>query len=350
MQSLLQTIMQIENEYDDSAVSSERKEAEKAQKKKLREVRKLVADTEQGAEEKIKVMMSKCVTEIRENTKHQIEDVKATRQIQLLTAERDRVKQELKKSEALREKLQTLCRELQKQNKHVADESKRLAAEEQEKRQQQSEKFGATVKDISTRLDEHSAERQQLIDDNDDLRSKLKSLLEQFDLTQKHAEQQIHAKDLECQLADAKLKQEQQMSKALEEKASEFLQQIQLMRATETELRKQLESYGSKFGEFQEALTKSNQVFSQLKGDSDKQGKLVRSMDKKLRASEKEKSELRAKYDEVAAALIEKATEAEQFKRQKAALESLCRRLKESGGPPRLIEHVEEAEQSSVEE
>jgi uncharacterized membrane-anchored protein YhcB (DUF1043 family) len=56
------------------------------------------------------------------------------------------VKQELKKSEALREKLQTLCRELQKQNKHVADESKRLAAEEQEKRQQQSEKFGATVK------------------------------------------------------------------------------------------------------------------------------------------------------------------------------------------------------------
>jgi hypothetical protein len=64
MQSLLQTIMQIENEYDDSAVSSERKEAEKAQKKKLREVRKLVADTEQGAEEKIKVMMSKCVTEV----------------------------------------------------------------------------------------------------------------------------------------------------------------------------------------------------------------------------------------------------------------------------------------------
>jgi hypothetical protein len=50
------------------------------------------------------------------------------------------------------------------------------------------------------------------------------------------------------------------MSKALEEKASEFLQQIQLMRATETELRKQLESYGSKFGEFQEALTKSNQA------------------------------------------------------------------------------------------
>jgi chromosome segregation ATPase len=56
-----------------------------------------------------------------------------------------------------------------------------------------------------------------------------------------------------------------------------------------------------------------------LKGDSDKQGKLVRSMDKKLRASEKEKSELRAKYDEVAAALIEKATEAEQFKRQVCA-------------------------------
>lgn len=98
----------------------------------------------------------------------------------------------------------------------------------------------------------------------------------------------MHAKDLEAQLAEAKLKQEQQVhfacfdrphdqatalhmcsqltlvelqvSKALEEKATEFLQQIQIMKATEVELKKQLDSYGSKFEEFQETLTKSNEV------------------------------------------------------------------------------------------
>lgn len=51
-----------------------------------------------------------------------------------------------------------------------------------------------------------------------------------------------------------------QVSKALEEKASEFLQQIQLMKATENELKSQLDSYGSKFEEFQGTLTKSNEV------------------------------------------------------------------------------------------
>lgn len=57
-------------------------------------------------------------------------------------------------------------------------------------------------------------------------------------------------------------------------------------------------------------------MFSKLKADADSQTKLVKSLDKKLRASEKERASVKTKYDEVASALLEKANEAEQLKRQ----------------------------------
>mmetsp|Transcript_30007 Transcript_30007/g.77560 ORF Transcript_30007/g.77560 Transcript_30007/m.77560 type:complete len:359 (+) Transcript_30007:235-1311(+) len=328
MRDLLVKISQIESQCDESAVGAERKEAEKTQKKKFREIRKLVADGALTTEEKLQRLMEKCVQEIKENFRHQVEEAKAGKRIESLKSEVSHARQEVQKGEVVQGKLQELCRELQKQNKQVADQSKEVARLEEARRQAMAAKFDESVKGISARLDEHTVEREKLAEENDDLRQKLKGLLGQFDLTQKHAEQQLHAKDLENQLAEAKLKQEQQVSKALEEKASEFLQQIQLMKATENELKSQLDSYGSKFEEFQGTLTKSNEVFSKLKADADSQTKLVKSLDKKLRASEKERASVKTKYDEVASALLEKANEAEQLKRQKAALESLCRKLK----------------------
>lgn len=65
VQDLLKRIEEIENQYDDSAVASERKEAEKSQKKKLREIRKLVADNDIEPAEKIKRLMVKCMQEVR---------------------------------------------------------------------------------------------------------------------------------------------------------------------------------------------------------------------------------------------------------------------------------------------
>mmetsp|Transcript_14421 Transcript_14421/g.34149 ORF Transcript_14421/g.34149 Transcript_14421/m.34149 type:complete len:294 (-) Transcript_14421:133-1014(-) len=222
-----------------------------------------------------------------------------------------------------------LCRELQKQNKQVAEESRQVAEAEQQKRQEMSDKFGETVKDITKRLDEHSAERTKQLEENEDLRNKLKSLLEQFDVQQSHWEKQLHAKDLEVQLAEAKLKQQQEACGALEAKAQHFAQQIEVMKQTEDGLRQQLDTYGTKFQEFQETLTQSNEVFGKMKSDSEKQAKLVRSLTKKLKASESERSELRARQEQATAALIQRHEDYQKLERQKTALEGLCRRLQE---------------------
>ena len=64
MESLLQKILALEGQCDQNMDSTERKEAEKAQKKKLREARKLVAHTDTGPEEKINLLMTKFIHEV----------------------------------------------------------------------------------------------------------------------------------------------------------------------------------------------------------------------------------------------------------------------------------------------
>jgi hypothetical protein len=55
---------------------------------------------------------------------------------------------ESEKSSLLAEKLEVLCRELQKTNKKVNEDRHAMVIEEHEKRKEMSEKFGETVKVI----------------------------------------------------------------------------------------------------------------------------------------------------------------------------------------------------------
>lgn len=54
---------------------------------------------------------------------------------------------------ALRSKLELLCKELQKQNKLVSAESKRVGDEEDAKRKELSERFSVTIADIRSVFD-----------------------------------------------------------------------------------------------------------------------------------------------------------------------------------------------------
>lgn len=55
-------------------------------------------------------------------------------------------RQEVQKGEVVQGKLQELCRELQKQNKQVADQSKEVARLEEARRQAMAAKFDESVK------------------------------------------------------------------------------------------------------------------------------------------------------------------------------------------------------------
>ena len=124
---------------------------------------------------------------------------------------------ELSRTNAVKKKLETLCKELQKQNKTVLDQSKQVSAEEQEKRKELSDRFSETIKDVQDKIASHDEERQKQDQENTKLREQLQSFLNQYEVRDKHFEHQLHAKDLEVQLAEAKLKQSEELcNKAIE--------------------------------------------------------------------------------------------------------------------------------------
>lgn len=139
------------------------------------------------------------------------------RSVETAQREKDSATNELSRTNAVKGKLEKLCKELQKQNKTVMDQSKQLTNDEQEKRKELSDKFSESIKDVQDKIANHDEERQKQDQENTKLREQLQSFISQYEVRDKHFEHQLHAKDLENQLAEAKLKQSEELcTKAIE--------------------------------------------------------------------------------------------------------------------------------------
>ncbi|CAI5534564.1 unnamed protein product [Closterium sp. Naga37s-1] len=219
----------------------------------LEQIRRVVDDPEVPADEKIKILHSKIMAQAREAKAGDKESAALLKKIDQLTRERDSVMAEMRKSATLRGKLETLCRELQKQNKTILEESKKAANEQQQKREELSSKFLDSIKDIELRLEEQGAERSSHLKENHILAEQLKKIQEHADVKEKYWAHLIKTKDLEYQLLDAKYKQQEKLmieERALSKARGEQL--IDLLK-TEKELRGQLALYIDKFDQFQRA-------------------------------------------------------------------------------------------------
>eukprot|EP00128_Syssomonas_multiformis_P009696 Colp12_sorted_trinity150504_noHs@2509 len=235
-----------------------------------------------------------------------------------VTKERDATRTELKKTKALKTKIENLSRELQKQNRLAKEESKRIATEEQQKRQELTDKFQTAIDDISNRMKEDNEKKQLQQKQNDELRVKLQNFLEQYELREEHFSKILKAKELEYQLSEAKLMQHTAMR-------NESLRR-------EQELRNEIAVYGERFEQFQDTLSKSNEVFDTFKKEIEK-------MTKTIKKYEKENVALKAKSDQLNRNLLDMAEEQARSNQEKAnlqakltRLENLCRALQKRKG------------------
>ncbi|XP_028126964.1 beta-taxilin-like isoform X2 [Camellia sinensis] len=277
----------------------------------------------ENAENNVKIETSKVK---RKNTKRTCKSEKEflefTLKYQQVLAERDT-------AITVRDKLESLCRELQRQNKMLMDECKRVSTEGQNLRLDLSSKFRDAIKEVSNKLEEQKGDSMSQLKENEMLRSNLKQLADQYALSEEQYEQKLKQKTLELQLAD--LKMQQQGEKLLQEQSQMMLyaEQVSQLLATEKNLRLQLTADGEKFQQFQDALVNSNEVFETFKQEIDKMAKSI----KELR---KENTFLKSKCEKSDITLVELVEEREHLKKQlektrnqKEKLESLCRSLQE---------------------
>ncbi|XP_076864607.1 alpha-taxilin [Brachyhypopomus gauderio] len=255
-----------------------------------------------------------------------------------LIQEKDHLRNEHSKAILARSKLESLCRELQRHNRTLKEDGVQRARQEEEKRKEVASHFQVTLNDIQAQMEQHNERNASLRQENMELGDKLKKLIEQYELREEHIDKVFKHKDLQQQLVDAKLHQAQALLKDSEDrhqKEKEFLlkeavesqRMYELMKQQEVHLKQQLSLYTEKFEEFQNTLSKSNEVFTTFKQEMEK-------MTKKIKKLEKETTMYRSRWESSNKALLEMAEEKtlrdkelENLQVKVQRLEKLCRAL-----------------------
>uniref|UniRef100_A0A8D3AMH4 Taxilin beta b n=1 Tax=Scophthalmus maximus TaxID=52904 RepID=A0A8D3AMH4_SCOMX len=254
--------------------------------------------------------------------------------------EKDQLQSEHSRAVLARSKLEGLCRELQRHNKTLKEETLQRCREDDLKRKEITTHFQGTLSDIQAQIEEHSTRNTKLCQENSGLAEKLKGLISQYDQREANLEKVFKHRDLKEKLLDTKLAQANMILKETEEKhklekelllkkAAEFKLQVKVMKEQEIDMKTQLEMYSQKFDEFQGTVSKSNSVYSGFKQDMDK-------MAKKMKKLEKECQSWKTRFDGCNKSLVDMVTdrtikekEFELITVKNQKLENLCRALQE---------------------
>ncbi|XP_048210150.1 beta-taxilin [Perognathus longimembris pacificus] len=254
--------------------------------------------------------------------------------------EKDQLQSEHSRAILARSKLESLCRELQRHNKTLKEETLQRAREEEEKRKEITSHFQTTLTDIQAQIEQQSERNMKLCQENTELAEKLKSIIDQYELREEHLDKIFKHRELQQKLVDAKLEQAQELMKEAEERhsrekeyllnqAAEWKLQAKVLKEQETVLQAQLTLYSGRFEEFQNTLTKSNEVFATFKQEMDK-------TTKKMKRLEKDTATWKARFENCNKALLDmieekalRAKEYECFVMKIGRLEKLCRALQE---------------------
>ncbi|GLI64714.1 hypothetical protein VaNZ11_008074 [Volvox africanus] len=338
------------------------REAAKARKKQLREqVAKYCSDRTNSAEDRITFIQQKYTQQLSELLRLERQLLDLQREHETVTKEKDKVQSELKKTNILKDKLEELCRQLQKEAREVADDSRRRHEEELRQRQALQAKFTQAINDVSEKMDAQATERARQLAENEELKAKLDAFLTQFE----SFNALVQRKDLELQLASARGEQAtalaaqlQQRVDLLQETNSKYaaametikpqIQELETLRqrnavlvAAKDELQTQLEHYANKFAEFQETLTKSNETFASLRDQMEVGAKaravLTRERDEARRRAEandqtivmlvEDRLQLKQQVEALTGKLRTESEELRRARTQKERLEGLCRAL-----------------------
>ncbi|XP_055010505.1 LOW QUALITY PROTEIN: taxilin beta b [Boleophthalmus pectinirostris] len=254
--------------------------------------------------------------------------------------EKEQLQAEHSRAVLARSKLEGLCRELQRHNKTLKEETLQRCREDDLKRKEITSHFQGTLTEIQAQIEEHSTRNTRLLQENSALAEKLKGLITQYDAREANLEKVFKHRDLKEQLLETKLNQANLLLKEAEDKhklerellltqTAECKLQMKALKEQEGEMRAQLDMYSRKFDEFQGTVSKSNSVYSGFKQDMDK-------MSKKMKKLEKECQSWKSRFDNCNKNLIEMVTdktlkdkELELILLKNQKLENLCRALQQ---------------------
>lgn len=204
--------------------------------------------------------------------------------------------EDLSKRKIQKEKLEELSNQLSKNKAVLIEESKRRGEEEQKRKQAVNEQFSKTVQDISRKLEENGELRLKNIEENEQLKTDLRGVLDHYHAVETEFEGKLNDIDKDLAVASEKLVAQEKIYEEVLKLSTEWQDRVTKQTETEAELRAKLKHYADRFDHFQTSISQSSEMFGKYKSE-------MESLTTALHNVERENADLSAKASASTASL-----------------------------------------------
>lgn len=289
-------------ELDQAGEKDQEAEIEREVKKASRELNNQTKQLDDL--HKIETLQRKWMDLFTEMKRLERENLKNKKRGDQLQKEKDQSRNELSKNVTLREKLEKLCRELQRENNRLKGENKTLQDSEKRNHEDWDNKYEDMLWQLQDYQEDKDHPPAQVVNiEVDDLfRQRFKSLIDQYELRELHFHSLMRTKELEVQYHMARYERERKNAEQEMNRSRALNAQVLTFSKTESELRSQLNIYVDKFKQVEDTLNNSNDLFLTFR-------KEMEEMSKKTKRLEKENMTLTRKHDLTNRNIIEMAEE-----------------------------------------
>ncbi|CAI4221285.1 unnamed protein product [Auanema sp. JU1783] len=293
--------------------------------------------------------LAKRLSEVEEeNFKLKVKSVEADKaQKNVVAAEKklDSANFALLKTDEQKNKLEELCRQLQKYNKQLRDENTLKMKAIEEERQGAVENLKTTLKDIEKSMDEGREKSVELAGENKRLATKLlelnteydqryKAIAEQYEKKETYIMELQKAKDAEIKVLHTKLEaakchieklilEKEELQRSLLEGSARVGSALE----NERSLRKEVEQYASRYHELTKSLSASNEAFDSFKTE-------IAKVNTNMKRVENDSRKWKQMYDEATNNVLvltmgkkDLEDDLAALKKKNSQLEQLCRAL-----------------------
>lgn len=283
--------------------------------------------------QKIDHLQRRCSDLLAEMKRHERESIKQKKRGDQLQKEKDQSRTELTKTIGLKEKLEKLCRELQKENNKLKSENKAHSDDRVRNQNSWDEKFSTLLQKLDDYQSDKDNPQKQLVDmEIEELfRLRFKSMIDQYELRDLHFHSLMRTKELEVQFNLARFEGEKKRADAETALVRHMREQVSTFHQTEAELRTQLNVYVDKFKQVEDTLNNSNDLFLTFRKEMEEMSKKSKKLEKENEALKRKHELMNQNIFKMAEDRTKNLKEVEDLKRKSDKLTSIITQMQQQG-------------------
>ncbi|KAI1110917.1 myosin-like coiled-coil protein-domain-containing protein [Nemania sp. NC0429] len=228
-------------------------------------------------------LLTKRSSELFANLKRlERENIKNKKRADQLQKEKDSSRTDLSKQIGLKEKLEKLCRELQKENNKLKNEHRALNDSHERLKSSSDERFRKVLETLEDCQEKKDNPQKQVVymKAEELFKNRFKSLIDQYELRELHFHSAMRTKEIEVQWNMARYEQQKKAVEAESNHARQLNNKVLTFTKTETELRNQLNVYVEKFKQVEDTLNNSNDLFLTFRKEMEDMSKKTKKLEK----------------------------------------------------------------------